>query len=90
MFTPYYILAVGFGVFAIIVSLTGVKSSGDSFPGKFMAPIILVGVLFAVLTFGFAWRGGEKEVDHREHEQNATGHESASSVELPAGVKAGG
>lgn len=90
MFTPYYILAVSFGVFAVIVSLIGIKGNSESFPGKFSGPIIIAGVLFAVLTFGFAWRGGEKEVEHREHEQQAAEHESASTVELPAGVKAGG
>jgi fatty acid desaturase len=90
MFTPYYILAVGFGVFAVIVSLIGIKSENEDFPGRFFGPIILVGVLFAVLTFGFAWRGGEKEVEHREHEQSSAAHEAASTVQPPTGVRAGG
>lgn len=74
-FTPYYFLAVGFGVFAVIVSVLGMKKPND-FPGRFMPLVVLIGILFGVATFGFVWRGGEKEVDHREHEaaqESATG-----------------
>ncbi len=89
MFTPYYFLAVGFGAFAVIVSLIGLKNpSEDSFPGRFYGPIILIGVVLGVATVAFVWRGGEKEVEHREHEQAAESHEAASAAELPAGIKA--
>lgn len=89
-FTAYYILAVAFGVFAVIVSVIGMKK--PDFPGKFSGLVILIGVLFGVATFAAVWRGGEKEVDHREHEQ---GHESKADEgaslnpkPLPAGVRA--
>lgn len=77
MFTPYYILAVSFGVFAVIVSVIGFKVKPDTFPGKFYGPIILVGVAFAISTFAFAWSGGEQEVEHRKHadEAAAAAHE---------------
>lgn len=94
MFTVYYILAVGFGAFAVIVSVIGMKDSSDSFPGKFYGPIILVGIAFAVATFAFAWRGGEKEVEHRDHEKAAeTASQSgkvAASTQLPAGIRTDG
>lgn len=83
-FTPYYFLAVGFGVFAVIVSVIGMKKPND-FPGKFMPLVILIGVLFGVATFGFVWRGGEKEVDHRKAEA-AEQAESSSAATPPAGV----
>ena len=87
-FTPYYFLAVGFGAFAVIVSLIGMKKPND-FPGKFMPLVILIGVAFGVATFAFVWRGGTKEVDHREHEEAQQAHEAATSsiTTLPAGVQ---
>jgi hypothetical protein len=87
-FTPYYFLAVGFGIFAVIVSVIGIKRPND-FPGKFNGLVILIGILFAVATFAFVWRGGEKEVDHREHEEAQQAHETETSsiTTLPAGVK---
>lgn len=88
MFTPYYILAVSFGAFAVIVSVIGIKK--PDFPGKFYGPLILIGVLFAVATFAFVWRGGEEEVEHREHEeaQGAQEAHETSSRTLPAGLRA--
>jgi hypothetical protein len=90
MFTVYYILAVGFGAFAVIVSLVGMKDHSDAFPGKFYGPIILAGIVFAIATFAFAWRGGEKEVEHRDHEQSAESARNAASTQLPTGVRATG
>jgi hypothetical protein len=86
-FTPYYFLAVGFGAFAVVVSLIGMKRPND-FPGKFTPLVVLIGVAFAVATFAFVWRGGEKEVDKRDQEQAQQAHEAANSATtLPAGVK---
>lgn len=75
MFAPYYILAVGFGVFAVIVSVIGIKDRSGSFPGKLYGPIMLIGVVLAVATFSFAWSGGEQEVDHRNHAEAAAAAE---------------
>jgi hypothetical protein len=86
MFTPYYFLAVGFGVYAVIVSVIGMKRPND-FPGKFMPLVILIGVAFGVATFAFVWRGGEKEVDHRNAEKAEAAHETSSVNTLPAGIK---
>ncbi len=88
MFTPYYFLAVGFGLFAVIVSVIGMKKPND-FPGKFMPLVILIGVLFGVATFGFVWKGGEEEVDHRKHEAEEKAHEAETSNvnPLPSGIK---
>lgn len=89
MFTPYYILAVGFGVFAVIVSVIGMKRPND-FPGKFMPLVVILGLAFGIATFGFVWKGGEEEVDHREHEaaekagHHGESHESEST--MPEGV----
>lgn len=85
MFTPYYICAVSFGAFAVIVSIIGIKRPND-FPGKFYGPMILVAVLLGLATVGFVWRGGEKEVEHREHEAQQE-HETASTAELPVGLQ---
>lgn len=89
IFTPYYILAVSFGAFAVIVSLIGMKK--PDFPGKFYGPLILIGVLFAVATFTFVWKGGEEEVEHREHGGDTKAEEGASVSPnpLPAGLRAG-
>lgn len=89
MFTPYYFLAVGFGAFAVIVSVIGMKRPND-FPGKFMGLVILGGVVFGIATFAFVWKGGEEEVDHREHEEAQKAHEAETGNvnPLPAGIKA--
>lgn len=87
-FTPYYFLAVGFGAFAVIVSLIGMKSP-ESFPGKFSGLVVLIGVIFGVATFAFVWRGGEKEVDHRnaEHGESKKDEGASRTVSpLPAGL----
>jgi hypothetical protein len=86
MFTPYYFLAVGFGAYAVIVSVIGMKRPND-FPGKFMPLIILIGIAIGVATIGFVWRGGEKEVDHRKAEEAEQAHETSSINTLPAGIK---
>jgi hypothetical protein len=86
MFTPYYFLAVGFGAYAVLVSVIGMKRPND-FPGKFMGLIILGGVVLGVATFAMVWRGGEKEVDHRNAEEAAQAHETSSTTTLPAAVK---
>lgn len=90
IFTPYYILAVAFGAFAVIVSVVGMKdASGEKFPGRLYGPIILVTVAFAVATFAFVWSGGEKEVEHREHGGDSKSEEGASLAPspLPASLK---
>lgn len=86
MFTPYYFLAVGFGVYAVIVSVIGIKRP-DDFPGKFTGLVVLGGVILGVATFAMVWRGGEKEVDHRKAEEAAHARETSSTTTLPAGVK---
>ncbi|MFT4048304.1 MAG: hypothetical protein QM648_00520 [Solirubrobacterales bacterium] len=85
-FTPYYFLAVGFGAFAVIVSVIGMKKPND-FPGRFSGLIMLAGVLLGVATFVFVWRGGEKEVDHRNHESKSDEGASLTPLAPPAGVK---
>lgn len=84
MFTPYYILAVGFGAFAVVVSMIGIKGKSDSFPGRFYGPILLVGVLIAVSTLVFVWRGGEKEEEHRKKEETALIQSGAAVAPLAA------
>jgi hypothetical protein len=89
MFTPYYILAVGFGVLATIVSLIGLKKAGDeNFPGKLATPIMLAGALIGIGTFVFVWRGGEEELDHKKHEQEHQIQEEQNQegAALPAGI----
>ncbi|MBJ7459865.1 MAG: hypothetical protein JHD02_11790 [Thermoleophilaceae bacterium] len=86
MFTPYYFLAVGFGVFAVVVSVIGIKRPND-FPGKFTSLVVVIGVLFGVATFAMVWKGGEEEVDHRKHEAAEKAHESGESHDAPAGMK---
>jgi hypothetical protein len=84
MFTPYYFLAVGFGVYAVIVSVIGMKRPED-FPGKFMG-LVVGGVILGVATFAMVWRGGEKEVDHRKHEAAEKSHEAkADNVKVVDG-----
>lgn len=85
MFTPYYILAVCFGAFAVIVSVIGIKDKSGSFPGRFFGPLIVIGALFAISTFAFVWRGGEKELDHINHEKAAAAHEAGQA---PAAAEA--
>lgn len=88
MFTPYYIFAICFGVFALVVTAVGIKQAGnENFPGRLYGPIMLIGVILAVGTFAFAWRGGEQEVDHRKHEEAAQSHEAASVPAPPPAVK---
>ena len=86
MFTPYYILAVGFGAIATLVSLYGLKRAGDeNFPGKLATPMMLVAALLGIATFTAVWRGGEKEVEHRELEEQQRS-EGEKGAALPAGV----
>jgi hypothetical protein len=76
MFTPYYFLAVGFGIFAVVVSAIGMKKPND-FPGKFMPLVILLGVAF----------GGEQEKKQRNEEKAAKAMETGSVSTLPATLK---
>lgn len=89
MFTPYYILAVGFGLFAVIVSVIGMKRPND-FPGKFTPLVVILGLAFGIATFAFVWKGGEEEVEHREREAaEKAQHEEASGEmksTMPEGV----
>jgi flagellar basal body-associated protein FliL len=86
MFTPYYFLAVGFGIFAVVVSAIGMKKPND-FPGKFMPLVILLGVAFGVATFAFVWHGGEQEKKQRNEEKAAKAMETGSVSTLPATLK---
>jgi hypothetical protein len=86
MFTPYYILAVGFGAFAVIVSLIGMKNP-ESFPGKFSGLVMLIGALIGIATFVFVWRGGEDELDHKKAEEAHQAAETSSTSTLPSGVR---
>jgi hypothetical protein len=87
MFTPYYFLAVGFGVFAVLVSVIGMKKPND-FPGKFMPLVVLAGVAIGVATVAAVWIGGNKEVEHRDAEEAAQHAETSSVIApLPAGIK---
>lgn len=88
MFTAYYILAVGFGVFAAIVSLFAILKPNENFPGKFYAPIILVCVCFAVGTLAAVIHGGQQEVEHRKHEEQQKSGEQHEAASLPAAVAA--
>lgn len=89
MFTEYYILAVGFGLFAVIVSVIGMKRPND-FPGKFTPLVIILGLAFGIATFAFVWKGGEEEVEHREQEAAEKAAEQGESQEtkstMPEGV----
>lgn len=86
MFTPYYILAVGFGAFAVIISVIGMKRPND-FPGRFSGAIVLAGLVIGIATLVFVWRGGEKEEEHRDHEQAGQAAEAAAANPLPAGIQ---
>ena len=48
--TAYYILAVGFGVLATIISVYGIWGPGktDNFPGKLSVPLMLLFFVIAV------------------------------------------
>ena len=90
MFTPYYILAVGFGVFAVIVSVIGMKRPNDC-PGKFTPLVVILGLAVGIATSAFVWKGGEEEVEHREHEAAEKAHheaegEHAEESMMPEGV----
>lgn len=87
MFTPYYILAVSFGAFAVIVSVVGMKK--PAITDKFSGLIMLIGVVFGIATFAFVWKGGEEEVEHREHHDVTKAEEGASVTPnpLPAGLQ---
>lgn len=85
-FTPYYFLAVGFGAFAVIVSVIGMKRPND-FPGRFSGLVMLLGLAFGLATVFFVVRGGNKEVDQRNKEKAEAAHEAASTGNLPVGVK---
>lgn len=92
MFTPYYILAVGFGVLAALLSAYGfvIKKDDPDFPGKLSGPIMLVAAIIGVATFGFVWKGGEEELDHKKHEQEQQAKEGNSkNTDAPTGVKYG-
>lgn len=89
MFTEYYILAVGFGLFAVVVSVIGIKRPND-FPGKFTPLVVILGLAFGIATFAFVWKGGEEEVEHREHEAAEKAHHDGEShgtkSSMPEGV----
>lgn len=68
MFTPYYILAVAFGLFAVIVAVIGIKNP-DNFPGRFFAPLVALGLIIGVSTVVMVWRGGDEEVATPEHKE---------------------
>lgn len=86
-FTPYYILAVAFGAFAVLVSVVGMKK--PAITDKFNGLIILIGIAFGIATFAFVWHGGEEEVEHREHEEHESKADEGASTSpnpLPAGL----
>ncbi len=92
MFTPYYILAVGFGVLAALLSFYGftVKKDDSSFPGKLGGPIMFVALILGIATFSFVWKGGEEELEHKKHEQEKQLEEGHSeNTDAPTGVKYG-
>lgn len=89
MFTPYYILAVGFGALATIVSVIGFKFKKDdpNFPGKLAVPFMLTAAVLGVATLVMVWRGGEKEQEHqREEQKHAEEEAEASTGQLPVGI----
>lgn len=88
MFTEYYILAVGFGLFAVVVSVIGMKRPND-FPGKFTPLVVILGLAFGVATFAFVWKGGEEEVEHREHEAAEKAGEHGESNEMKSTMPEG-
>lgn len=92
MFTPYYILAVGFGVLATLISFYSfvVKKDDPSFPGKLSGPIMIGAAILGIATFGFVWKGGEEELDHKKHEEEQQLEEGHSeNTDAPTGVKYG-
>lgn len=91
MFTPYYILAVSFGVFATIVSLWGIKKvDNPDTPGRFSGLLMLIGIVFGIATFGFVWKGGEEELEHKKHEQHLQEEEGhTENSDAPVGVEYG-
>ena len=92
MFTPYYILAVGFGVLATLLSFYGfvVKKDDPDFPGKLGGPVLFVAVILGIATFSFVWKGGEEELEHKKQEQEKQLEEGNSeNTDAPTGVKYG-
>jgi uncharacterized membrane protein SpoIIM required for sporulation len=90
MFTPYYILAISFGAFAVIVSVLGSKKP-QTFPGDFYIPMLLIAAVIGVATIAMVWRGGEKEQEHRAQEAAQQGEAPAASAHpLPVGVARNG
>lgn len=92
MFTPYYILAVGFGVLATLVSVYGfaIKKGDPNFPGSLSGPIMIVAAIIGIATFGFVWKGGEEELDHKKHEEEQQLKEgNSANTDAPKGVKYG-
>lgn len=77
--TAYYILAVGFGVLATIISVYGIWGPGktENFPGKLSVPLMLLFFVIAVATLTALSIGASNEHD-AEHE--ATKGEQAALV----------
>lgn len=92
MFTPYYILAVGFGVLATLLAFYGfiIKKDDPDFPGKLSGPIMILATIIGVATFSFVWQGGEEELEHKKHEQEEQAKEGhGENTDAPKGVKYG-
>lgn len=92
MFTPYYILAVGFGLLATLLAFYGfiVKKDDPEFPGKLSGPIMMLAAIIGIATFSFVWKGGEEELEHKKHEEEKQAQEGHSpNTDAPKGVKYG-
>lgn len=93
MFTAYYILAVAFGAFAVIVATIGMKNP-ESFPGRLFAPLVVIGLIFGISTVVFVWRGGDEEKASPEHQKSVKQVRDAvealgtgTANPLPAGLR---
>jgi hypothetical protein len=70
--TPYIIIACCFGAFATIVFLAGRATGwGDSFPGRFYTPLMLIAALFAIASLTSVIAGAEQEKKDKAAEKAA-------------------
>lgn len=71
--TAYYILAVGFGALAVVISSYGIWGPGkkSSFPGAMAVPLMLLFLVIAVATLAALTIGAGNEHDEGESKGEA-------------------